>query len=121
MHKLFPESVDDILADPSRYGFPTFDEFKRNPELLNGRDDEILASADAGSQWIKDVKRHVYEIEGYRCKTLEQVEEIAARQGIPLRELDYRPVMTQAGAGKYDIIVRFVRKSMIDRRRNAVA
>jgi exo-beta-1,3-glucanase (GH17 family) len=81
-----------------------------------GRDDDILASADKGSTILKDVRRHVYEIEGYRCNSLEEVERIAAQQGIALRELDYRPEMIQAGAGRYDIIVRFVSKNTRDKR-----
>jgi hypothetical protein len=117
MEGLYPQSQEDIIENPHKYGFPSFDEFKRNPEQWLGRDDESLAQADVGSTILnKTVRRHIYEVEGYRCKSLEEVERVAASQGIPLRELDYRPVLQQAGAGKYEIVVRFMKKSEIARR-----
>lgn len=103
----------DDYIDPTKLGMPSFDEFAKNPEKYMGREDDRLSEADVGASQVKHlVKRHIYEIEGYRCKTLEEVERVARNQGIPIRELDYRPSMVQAGAGKYDIIVKFVPKEM---------
>jgi hypothetical protein len=103
--------MDDVLEDPTKFGAPSFDDFKKNREKWLGRDDEALGLADKGSGWAF-VKKHIYEIEGYRCKTLEEVEHVALCQGIPLRELDYRPQMLPRGCGKWDILVKFVpRKS----------
>lgn len=102
---------DEILEDPTKVGMPTFEEFKRNREKYMGRDDDILASADAGSTILKNAtRRHIYEIEGYRCESLEEVERVANAQGIPIKDLDYRPELIQAGAGKFDTIVKFVSK-----------
>lgn len=103
--------VNDILADPHQFGMPTFDEFKKNPEKWLGRDDELLSSADVGCDRIKNVvKRHIYEIEGYRTRKLEEVERIAESQGIPLKQLDYRPQIIPLGGGYCDILVKFVSK-----------
>ncbi len=102
----------DILKLP---GVPTFEEFCRNRDkYLAPVDDFDLV--DKGSRTMKNVKRHVYEIEGYRAKSLEEVEKIASSQGIPIRELDYRPQIIPQGAGKCDIVVRFLPKHVRDKR-----
>ena len=102
-------TLDDVLENPNKFGAPTFEEFKRNREKYLGREDDKLAFADRGSTILRrDIKKHIYEIEGYRCKTLEEVERVASSQGIPLKQLDYKPELIQCGAGKYDVIVKFV-------------
>lgn len=110
------KDTGEIFDNPTDYGMPTFEEFAQNREKYMGNEDDRLREVDRGSQSMKNVKRHIYEIEGYRCKSLEEVERIAASQGINLRELDYRPEVTQAGAGKFDVIVRFVSKSVRQKR-----
>lgn len=93
--------------------FFTFEEFKRRRESYLGlSDSEDFGLIDRGSQVLKkQVKRHIYEIEGYRCNSLEEVERVAAAQGIPLRALDYRAMVQPLGAGKCDILIRFVSKT----------
>ena len=105
--------MDDVTDFLKKVGFPSFDEFSRNVEKYMGRDDDRLSEVDRGhTDAIKTVvKRQVYEIEGYKCKTLEEVERIAKDRGIPLRELDYRPQLIPLGAGKADVLVRFVSKA----------
>lgn len=111
------QDVSKVFDDPTYYGLPTFEEFSKNSEKYIGRDDDALSQVDAGSKQLdRHVQRHVYEIEGYRCKSLEEVERIATAQGIPLRELDYRPQVQPTGAGKCDILVRFVSRSQRDER-----
>lgn len=103
---------NELISDPKKFGFPTFDEYVANREKFLGDSEEALSTADRGSTVLnRTVKRHIYEIEGYRCKSLEEVERIAKSQGIDIRALDYRPQLVQAGAGKFDVIVRFVSKS----------
>lgn len=112
------KDIEEIMSDPTAYGLPTFEEFAKNSEKYLGRDDEKLGLADAGSRNLeKHVQRHIYEIEGYRCKTLEEVERIAKSQGIPLRELDYQPMVQPTGGGKCDILVRFVSKAKREQRK----
>ena len=109
--------LDDIYDDPTAFGLPTFDEFRRNSEKYLGRDDDRLAEVSRGStQLDKHVQKHIYEIEGYRCKSLEEVERIALSQGIQLRELDYVPVVTPTSAGKCDVKVTFKRRNEIAKR-----
>lgn len=102
-------TFDELMADPAAYGLPTFDQFAKNPNLFIDRDDERFIEVDRGSKNLdRHVQRHIYEIEGYRCGTLEEVERIANAQGIPLRELDYRPQVIPQGGGKCDLLVKFV-------------
>ncbi len=111
------ESTAEIFDNPEDFGMPTFDEFCRNREKYMGRDDDRLTEVERGSVTMRNsVKRHVYELEGYRCHSLEEVERVALNQGIQLRELDYRPQVVQAGAGKFDLIVKFVSKSVRENR-----
>lgn len=112
---------DDVIMNPHKYGMPTFAEFARDPEKYLGRPDEVLALADEGCSILrkgKALRRHQYEIEGYKCKTIEEVQKVAAQQGIPLETLDYRPQVLPQGCGKFDILVRFVPKDQIEERQN---
>jgi len=109
--------MDDIFTNPQKYNMPTFEEFKKNYEFWTGRADEKFAQVDKGSQNLaKYVKKHVFEIEGRRCKTLEEVERIANDFGIPIKELDYTAEIMPLGGGKCDILVKFMSKAERERR-----
>lgn len=113
------DSIDEVYDDPHAFGMPTLQEFAKNRTKWVGRDDEILESASAGGEDIKKkYRRHIYEIEGFKCRTLEEVERVASSQGIPLRSLDYRAILVPTGAGKEDVLVRFVSKDERNRRGN---
>lgn len=104
-------TYEEVLQSPNKFGMPTFEDFKLNHERYMGRDDDKLAFADKGSDILKrHVKKHIYELEGYRCESLEEVERVASSQGIPLRDLDYRPQLIPLGGGKCDILIKFVSK-----------
>lgn len=112
IQKLQAATLEEFSTQPEKFGFPTSEEFLKNPEKWLGRKDDRFAEADKGAKNLDRVtKRIIHEIEGYRCKGLEEVQKIAENQGIPIEDLDYKPMVTQAGAGKYDIIVRWVSKA----------
>lgn len=114
--KLSKLDMEQIMSG-GRTGFPSFDEFCKNPEKWTGRPDELLASADKGSEHLKGyVQRHIYEIEGHRTTKLEDVERIANDYGIPLRSLDYRPTIIPQAGRKCDILVKFVSRVERDKR-----
>lgn len=120
MDRLKEISINDIYDDPKAYGMPTFEEFRKNPERWTGRADAALADVSEGGTEVKNqYRKQTYEIEGYRCGTLEEVERIALSQGIKLKELDYRPQMIPQGGGQWDILVKFVSKPE-RRRRNGI-
>lgn len=107
----------ELTPELKALGAPTFQEFVKNRDKWMGKDDEKLGLADTGSQILKKhVKKHIYEIEGYRCKNLEEVERVAKSQGIPVSELDYRPEIMPMSGRKCDILVKFVPKHTRDKR-----
>lgn len=107
----------DIMTEVQKVGF-TFEEFVKNREKWVGRDDEILTSADkGGSETNKKTRRHIYEIEGYRCKSIEEVERIAKSQGVPLKSLDYQAILVPNGAGKQDVLVKFISRAEMEKRK----
>ena len=116
------DNMKDIDIHPGeelrKMGAPTFQEFKKNREKWVGRDDDVLARADKGGNINRVTKKHIYEIEGHRCKSLEEVERVAASKGIPLRELDYQPKVIPGIGHKCDVLVKFVPKHVRDKRRN---
>jgi hypothetical protein len=109
----------DLAKMAESVGFPTFDEYCKNPEKYLGRDDAALAEVENGStQLNRTVQRHIYEIEGYKCRNLEEVERIATSMGIKLKELDYRPQVQTNTSGGVDIKVTFVSKELREKRKD---
>lgn len=107
--------LDDLAKS---VGFPTFDEFRKNPEKYMGREDASLAEVERGSTNLnRTVSKHIYEIEGYKCRSLEEVEKVAKSMGINLKELDYRPQVQPNTSGKFDIKVKFVSKTEREKRK----
>lgn len=107
----------DLVEMAESCGFPSFDEYCKNVEKYTGRADAALAEVDRGStQLNRTVQKHIYEIEGFKCKTLEEVERVAESMGIKLRELDYRPQVQTNTSGGVDIKVNFVSKAERDKR-----
>lgn len=112
-------TLEDIQQDPEKFGAPTFEQFKKNRERYIGRDDATLAIVDKGSNNLSGMlEKYVYEIEGFRCKNLEEVERIAGDYGINLRDLDYRPELIPQGGGKAKMLIKFVSKE--DREKRAL-
>lgn len=105
-------SAEELMADPKKYGFPTFDEFAKNPDKYRRSVDEVLAAASNGSLTIRNfVRRHIYEIAGYRAHSLEEVESIAKNEGLEIQNLEMQPQVIPIGAGKCDILVRFRKRT----------
>jgi hypothetical protein len=118
LKKFETADINEVLEDPTKFGMPSFDDFCKNQDKYMGRDDDVFSETDRGCQQLgRVVKRHIYEIEGYRCKTLEEVERIALDKGIKLRELDYRPQLQANTSGKLDNKVVFVSKAQREKRK----
>ncbi len=78
----FPESIEELVENPSKYGMPTFDEFIKNKRKYLGSKEEMLESIDRGDPLTK--LKHRYYVEGYRVETLEQAERLALDMGFNL-------------------------------------
>jgi len=98
-------------------GFPSFEKFCANPERYLGKDDDKLAEVDKGGKGINaPTKKHIYEIEGFKCKSLEEVERVAKDFGIPVKDLDYKPEVIPRAGHKCDLYIKFVPKSVREKR-----
>lgn len=102
--------MSDLVSNPHDYGFFTFDEFCKNRAKIMGpgAEEDALASVANGGIFNKYTKRHRYEIAGYRCKTLEEVQRVSKSQGIPIH--DFKATIIDQGCGKGDILVKFMSK-----------
>lgn len=104
-------SIDDVLESPEAFGWVSFENYKRNRDKYVGRDDDEFALIDRGSTLINNVRRQIYEVEGYRVKSLDEAERVAKNMGYDIRDLEAKPEVIQAGTnGQYDILVRILAK-----------
>lgn len=92
-----------------KMGFPTFDEFKKNPDKWRKRPDEILESADQSTQAFRnDVKTQRYFWEDkYEVDSLEDIERICREEGVNRGDLEMEPIVRQVNEGKVEVLVRF--------------
>lgn len=105
--------LDDILQDPVRYGLPTFEQYKANPDKWKPGGN-ILEAADnsAAGQIRKLIRKQRYEFEGYEAKSLEIVERMARDEGLSLQDLEMYPQIVPEG-DKCDIVISFRRKNVL--------
>lgn len=104
-------TIQDVMEDPRRFGMPTFEEFRKDPEKWKGRSDELLVSAE-GSTTVKSlrdsIEKQTYSCLGYDCGTsLEKVERIATEEGYKVSDLEMAPEIRPDVGGKVRIHVAF--------------
>lgn len=100
-------TVDDVLANPGKFGVPTFEEFSKNPAKYRDSVQARLGRIDKSSVTLNGlIEKQTYKVAGYECKTLEEAERIAKNEGIDLMRCKLCPQIVQGSmAGKYRIIV----------------
>lgn len=108
----------DIIANPNKFGAPTYEQFCRNPNRWRLPSDSVLQSASAGSRVFNNVKKQRYEVlrptgAVTKCQTLEEVERVCLSEGIAIEELEMRNELIDVGAGKVEILVQFRRKPKV--------
>jgi len=101
--------IEDLLNNPKAYGLPTLEEFAANPEKWRKAADQVLKSVDIGSTTgLKNmVVKQTYEVAGYKCSTLEEVERVALNEGWSLKNLEIKPNLIPLGGGKCDVHIVF--------------
>lgn len=100
-------TLEQLMADPKKYGLPTFKEFIKDPEVFKFTEDSRLATVDAGSVYLKNIKKHVYYVNGYKCDTLEKAQDVAKNMGHVLGSINPEPDMQRSTNGGYEIHVHF--------------
>lgn len=116
-------NASDVLHDPHRFGFVTFDEFKRNPDRWRKRKDRAFASVDRGSKLLGNrVARQTYEVfdgsgVGYKCRSLEDCEQTASYMGYSIDQLVMKPEIVPLGYnGQCELHIRWFPVELAARR-----
>lgn len=106
---------NDVMDNPKKFGLPTLEEYSKNPEywrrkLFGGRD-HLFDAIDKGSKHLSGyVISHIYELDGYRCKGLEEVESVARSQGLDPWSMRFTVEVLDRGGKKCDLLVQFTSK-----------
>lgn len=113
-------SLDEVFSNPDKFGFYDFEHWLKVRNKFKNHEEDKLALAEQGGHQFKHLyNKMTHELEGYRCKSLYEVYKIAKNQGIPIKDLDYRPQLIPLGSGRCDVLVKWVSKSERIRRENA--
>ena len=107
--------LEEVMADPKKFGLPTFEEWKKNPDLLKNQL-SVFDSVDNGPQKLlkTQLRRIRYQWRGYYFDKIEHVERAIHSDGVDVNELDYQPEVIPQGGGKLDLLVRIVKKGRKD-------
>lgn len=107
------ESIEELLANPTEFGMPSFEDFRKNKAKYLGRKDDEIASIDRGDTNLKC--KQVYFVCGHRVTSLEQGERIARDMGYDFySDFQAKPqVMPDSSVRGYYIRVNFVPKKRI--------
>lgn len=109
--------LDDLIANPHKFGCPTFEEFVLMRDQLVPRDDEAMISlTDGPKMYRRDLNTIKFQVNGFDMKP-EQVEKALGDHGYTLADIDLENrdsklkkeiQMEPLGGGKYDVVVNFL-------------
>lgn len=112
-------TIEDIQANPSKYGAPTFAEFRANPDRYRKKREHAYVQIDQGATgkltyWISTQKYFV-EVDGKRfeTKSLEKAQEVAHNEGITEDRLEWISELIPVSGTKAEVHVTLKRKSLI--------
>lgn len=110
-------TLEDILSSPEEYGMPTFQEFCRRRGHYIRSDEHAFNIADRGSELLKNsISKYKYEIEGYQCDSLEQVERTAKLMGFQIKDLTVVPELIPDVGHKATMLIKFMSKKTYDKK-----
>lgn len=111
-------TMEDIIADPEKYGAPTFEQFKMMREKFMGRyDDQMVALSQGPLMGRKDLCKIRYQINGIELPNEEAVEKALSDYNHTLADIDLDKQnsrlkksiqMVPLGGGKFDVVVNFM-------------
>lgn len=108
MQTAFEEEFQQILADPKRFGAPTFEEFVKDPEKYLGKRDDFFVSAEDGAVLLKQsnlVKDQLYCLGNNKTDSLEEFSRWLQDEGIDVRNIEWCPELEKVEGGQYRILV----------------
>lgn len=117
--------IKQLEQNPNQYGFPTFEQFAKNPKHYQDKflgtetqAFESVANGSSNAALRNSTKETVYEILHYRTKKLEEVERIAIDNGINLRSMKYRAVINNMGGHFGQVVVKFMSQEDYEKRQS---
>ena len=110
-------AIQDMMSDPSKYGAPTFEQFKANRDRYIAREDHLFQQVERGSEMLKSrIKKYKFEVFNYRCKTLEEAEKVIRNNGFKLSDMEMAPELIPLNSYDCDMLVKFVLKESVKRK-----
>lgn len=97
--------LEDIIADPKKFGAPTFSEYKANP--FKYRIDWASIASNGSKQLSRNQVAQSYKLFGYEVKKIEYADKIAKDHGHDLRDMTIHPQIVNQGGQKFNIVVEF--------------
>ncbi len=104
-------TTDDLMSNPEKFGAPTFEKFMARRKHYQANHSTIFGRIETGGQIAnRFTKKQKYELGGYQCKTLEEVEKVALNMGLKLQDLaqNYTAEFIPLGGGNADVLVKFM-------------
>lgn len=98
-----------------RAGFPSFDEFAKNPDKYRKRSDELFVAMDNGSQTElrKEIRGEKYIFDGYKVDTIEQLERILFEEDLKEADIVWKPALRVDHTGRKEVVHYIERKNKI--------
>lgn len=103
------DNIGDLYQEALKSGFPTFEQFKKDPTCLRKIQDSLLQSMDRGQTLIDNVptQKYFFKTRGgmkYECASLEKLQDIADQEGVPVGDLVIETSeLRQEQGGKYSL------------------
>lgn len=111
-------TLEDLQADPSAYGIPTFAQFCSARDKFMGADDQAMVSITDGPRKFRDgLEKIRYQVSGVDVGGEDMVERALSDHGYSLADIDLENQnsklkkaiqMMPLGGGKYDLVVNFM-------------
>ncbi len=120
MSDIFGKSTqfdNEFEKDPSKFGFCSFEDFRKNKDKWTPKKDQIFEVIDNGSQAYKlKVRKYIYFYEHYKCDSLEQVQRHFDGQGLGSNDIVFLPRFITNEHGGNDCEVRVFSKEALKKR-----
>ena len=111
-------TIEDLQANPKKFGLPTFKEFCKSRDKWFGREDDSMVTLTEGPKNHRaGLEKIIYQIHGVNLNSEEAVEKALGDHGFSLADIDLEKKdaklkksmnIIPKGAGKYDIVVNFL-------------
>lgn len=98
------EGLDEAqLAYLKSAGFPTFDEYAKNPDKYRDTWEEVFQCIEHGPEVLRDLTagKHVLKVCGTKCESIGQMIRIAKDMGFDLKKMTFEVNLENVGGGKF--------------------